>query len=180
MARYVAFLRAVNVGGRVVKMDALRRLFESMTFANVETFIASGNVIFEARQSDASRMEQAIEKQLVGALGFSVATFVRSIPELVALTQHPLFADGAVESGTALFVAFARSTPSAEAKRKLRSSSGDVDAFEFHKADVLWLRRGAYHESKFSGPALEKTLGMPMTVRNSTTVRKIAAKYGSR
>ncbi len=47
MPRYVAFLRAVNVGGRIVKMDELRRLFAGAGFADVETFIASGNVIFD-------------------------------------------------------------------------------------------------------------------------------------
>ena len=47
MPRYVAFLRAVNVGGRIVKMDELRRPFAAAGFADVETFIASGNVIFD-------------------------------------------------------------------------------------------------------------------------------------
>jgi len=46
MTRYIAFLRAINVGGHTVKMDTLRALFESLGFLNVETFIASGNVLF--------------------------------------------------------------------------------------------------------------------------------------
>ncbi len=49
MPRYVAFLRAVNVGGRTVKMDLLRELFAQLQFKNIETFIASGNVIFDAK-----------------------------------------------------------------------------------------------------------------------------------
>ncbi|HXW01123.1 MAG TPA: DUF1697 domain-containing protein, partial [Anaerolineae bacterium] len=48
LPKYIAFLRAINVGGHTVKMDYLRRLFEEMGFSKVETFIASGNVIFEA------------------------------------------------------------------------------------------------------------------------------------
>ena len=58
MPRYVAFLRAINVGGHTVKMDQLRRLFERLGFSKVETFIASGNVIFES----ASRSAKALEK----------------------------------------------------------------------------------------------------------------------
>ncbi|MCC6187963.1 MAG: DUF1697 domain-containing protein [Anaerolineales bacterium] len=46
--RHVAFLRAINVGGHVVKMDMLRRLFTRMGSARVETYFASGNVVFEA------------------------------------------------------------------------------------------------------------------------------------
>jgi uncharacterized protein (DUF1697 family) len=47
MNKHIAFLRAINVGGHTVKMDTLRQLFESLGFTNVETFLASGNVIFE-------------------------------------------------------------------------------------------------------------------------------------
>ena len=69
MPRYVALLRAVNVGGRVVKMDQLRALFEAMKFKHVETFIASGNVVFDARTDDASALEQANETHLQRPLG---------------------------------------------------------------------------------------------------------------
>ena len=48
MARYIAFMRGINVGGHQVKMDDLRKWFEALEFDNVATFIASGNVIFEA------------------------------------------------------------------------------------------------------------------------------------
>ena len=56
MHKYIAFLRAINVGGRIVKMDALRKIFSDMGFTSVETFIASGNVIFEASESDLQAM----------------------------------------------------------------------------------------------------------------------------
>ena len=49
MTKYIAFLKAINVGGHNVKMDHLKRLFVKMDFKNVETFIASGNVIFETK-----------------------------------------------------------------------------------------------------------------------------------
>ena len=55
--RYVAFLRAINVGGRVVKMDDLRRHFVSMGLSDVQTFIASGNVIFESPARSTARLE---------------------------------------------------------------------------------------------------------------------------
>lgn len=64
MPRYVAFLRAINLGGaRMVKMDFLRQLFESLGFDEVETFIASGNVVFSTkRQSSSQPLERKIEK----------------------------------------------------------------------------------------------------------------------
>ena len=69
MPRYVAFLRAINVGGHTVKMEDLRRLFETMGFANVETFIASGNVIFESKSKNTQAMERKIENHLRESLG---------------------------------------------------------------------------------------------------------------
>ena len=77
MPRYVAFLRAVNVGGRVVKMEALRRIFESAGLTNVETFIASGNVLFDSGSRSEKALRAKIEKSLQNELGYSVVTFLR-------------------------------------------------------------------------------------------------------
>ena len=74
MPKYFAFLRAINVGGHTVKMDYLRALFEALGFANVETFIASGNVIFETKSKDTNALQREIEKHLHQALGYEVAT----------------------------------------------------------------------------------------------------------
>ena len=79
--KYAAFLRAINVGGHVVKMDRLRTLFEAAGFRGAETFIASGNVVFESSRKSAGDLERAIETHLKKALGYPVATFVRSMPE---------------------------------------------------------------------------------------------------
>jgi uncharacterized protein (DUF1697 family) len=68
--RYVAFLRAINVGGHIVKMDQLRKLFEGLRLANVETFIASGNVIFDCGAEDAQKLERRIEAHLQKSLGY--------------------------------------------------------------------------------------------------------------
>src|SRR6185369_8391120 len=62
MPKYVAFLRAINVGGHVVKMDQLRALFEALGFANVETFIASGNVIFDSKSKNVAALERKIDR----------------------------------------------------------------------------------------------------------------------
>lgn len=83
MTRYFCFLRAINVGGHTVTMQKLKQLFESMGFANVETFIASGNVIFESKLSPGAA-EKLIFSSLNKALGYDVHAFLRSREELVA------------------------------------------------------------------------------------------------
>src|SRR4028119_1216147 len=88
--RYVAFLRAINVGGRRVKMNHLRKLFEALGFVNVETFIASGNVIFGSDE-DPQILDRKIEDHLRGSLGYEVATFVGTASELENISRNRPF-----------------------------------------------------------------------------------------
>ena len=81
MPRYFALLRGINVGGHRVKMDRLRELVEALGFEHVETFIASGNVIFSSASRDVHTMEERIARQLQEALGYEVPTLIRSQSE---------------------------------------------------------------------------------------------------
>ena len=91
MPKYVAFLRAINVGGHTVKMDYLRSLFEGIGFASVETFIASGNVIFDSKAKNTKTLEQKIERHLLAELGYAVTTFIRATSELTEIVDHDPF-----------------------------------------------------------------------------------------
>jgi uncharacterized protein (DUF1697 family) len=174
--RHVAFLRAINVGGHIVKMGELRRHFEALDLANVETFIASGNVIFDTAARTPAALERKIEKHLLARLGYEVATFIRSPAELASVAKVPPYSARELgPPGFMLYIAFLGAKPSAEAVKKLAAFENDVDEFRVEGREVYWLCRKRFSESKFSGARLEKTLGMPATIRNVTTVRKIAA-----
>lgn len=178
MPKYVAFLRAINVGGHTVKMDYLRRLFEEMGFSRVETFIASGNVIFDSASRNTKALERKIEDSLEEALGYKVATFIRTPAELLSIAGYKPFNASDVEAdGNALYIAFVADAPDDEARQKIASRATDVDEFHINGREVYWLCRKKISESKFSGALLEKTLRRQATMRNSTTVRKIASKY---
>ena len=99
MPRYIAFLRAINVGGHTVKMDRLRQHFESLGFANVETFIASGNVVFETTAMDTAALETRIAAALHAALGYEVATFIRTEAELSGIAEYQPFPPAASRCG---------------------------------------------------------------------------------
>jgi uncharacterized protein (DUF1697 family) len=176
--RFTAFLRAINVGGHTVKMDQLRALFESLGFANVATFIASGNVIFEARQKNATSLEPKIEQHLHNALGYGVATFIRSLDEVADVAGYRAFphADPGA-TGSTLYVGFLRAPPTREGQQKLLALRSDHDELHLHGRELYWLCHTKSSESALSGALLEKALGMPMTLRNLTTVNRIARKY---
>jgi len=180
-ARYIAFLRAINVGGHVVKMDRLRKLFEGEGFANVETFIASGNVIFDGAGGPGriAALERAIEGMLKAALGYDVATFVRTGAELRALAAHDAFSPAAVARATAFNVAFLAGPLDAKGKKALMALKTRVDDFHVHGREIFWLSRVKQSESVISNAVFEKTLGQRSTVRGISTVRKMAEKYGS-
>lgn len=178
MPKYVAFLRAINVGGHTVKMDYLRGLFEALGFTNVETFIASGNVIFDSPARSAKALERKIEASLEVALGYPVATFIRSTSELSEIASHEPFADADLSApGTTLYIGFMTSSPSDAASKKLLSLALKMNEFRLNSREVYWLCRTRFSDSEFSGARLEKTLGLPATLRNATTVKKLAAKY---
>ena len=77
MVKHIAFLKAINVGGHIVKMDHLNKLFEKMGFENVETFIASGNVVFETKSKSVDSIKKKIEAELESLTGDPVAYRVR-------------------------------------------------------------------------------------------------------
>jgi uncharacterized protein (DUF1697 family) len=177
-ARYIAFLRAINVGGHVVKMDRLRKLFEGQGFTNVETFIASGNVIFDGA-GHADALERAIETMLKDALGYEVSTFVRTGAELRALAAHDAFTPSAIDKATAFNVAFLSKPLDAKGKKALLALKSRVDDFHVNGREIFWLSRVKQSESVISNAVFEKTLGQRSTVRGISTVRKMAEKYGS-
>lgn len=172
----IAFLRAINVGGRTVTMDRLRSLFEALGCASVETFIASGNVIFLSPVEDTRALEQQIEAHLRAALGYEVATFVRTTAELASVAVYQPFPQEEIESST-LYIGFLQTPPGDEALRKLAALQTPLDEFHLHGRELYWLCRTSISQSKVSGAQIERALGMPTTLRNVTTVRKLAARY---
>lgn len=176
----VAFLRAINVGGRTVRMGELRALFEDLELENVSTFIASGNVIFDSGRRSGRRLEARIEDHLRNRLGYEVATFIRSLTELVEVRANQPFPDSETErDGHSVHVAFLRDAPPAGAERLIHDAGSDSDALALVGREIYWLRRSSIRDSTISGARLEKLVEGPVTVRNINTVNRILDKYGA-
>lgn len=173
MPTYIAFLRAINVGGHTVKMERLKKLFENLGFSNVSTFIASGNVIFDSSSKNTETLENKIETHLKKSLGYEVTTFIRSASELAGIARYKPFTGSEVAKSRALYVGFLRFPPSVGAKKKLWAAESKIERFDLNGRELYWLLGDRFKESKFSGPLLEKTLGQPTTLRNINTVRKL-------
>ena len=173
MPKFIAFLRAINVGGHRIKMDYLRQLFESLGFADVETFIASGNVIFTTN-ADAKVLEKKIEEHLHAALGYEVVTFVRTAGELAYIANYQPFGAAPLAAGASCNIGFLKDGLDEKSEQKLLSLRTESDDFHVHGREVYWLCRQRLSDSTFS---LEKTLKLRATFRGANTVKRMAAKY---
>lgn len=177
MTRYFAFLRAINVGGHVVKMDRLREIFESLGFSSVETFIASGNVIFESTSKNVKTLEKRIENGLREALGYEVVTFIRTEAELVEIANYQPFSQSDLAAAMSLNIVFLVETPNEESKQGLMALRTQFDDLHLNGREIYWAGRTRQSESTISNAVFNKTLGQPATVRGANTVKKMAAKY---
>ena len=176
--RLFAFLRAINVGGHVVTMEALRKYFVALGFKNVETFIASGNVIFEAPSKDAAALQGRIEAHLRKALGYEVRTFLRTGQEIAAIVRYQAFKPAQIEAAAALNVAFLDQPSKAAPTKALLAMKTQVDDFHVHGREAYWLCKTRQSESTFFKVGFEKALGVPVTVRNMNTIVRLEARYG--
>lgn len=172
MARLVAFLRAINVGGHNVKMEHLRSLVSGYGLTAVETFIASGNVIADGGRRKPANLERLLETRLEADLGYPVATFVRTPGELAETVAVQPFA----AAPGRYYVTFLRNAPSAEVTAGLLALRSAAEDFAVVEREVHWLVREGF-ESQLTGTQAEWRRFGPGTTRNITTVRKLAAKY---
>ena len=176
MSRYIAFLRAINVGGHTVKMETLRQLFESFNFSAVKTFIASGNVIFQTTLQTPAALEAEIASGLQTALEYEVAAFIRTPAELAQIVAYQPFLQSDVEAAAAFNIAFLHGPLDEDAQQKLMALKTDIDSFATHACEVYWLCRKIQSQSTFSNVVLEKTLGVKSTLRGVNTLNKLAAR----
>ena len=169
MTRYVAFLRAINVGGHLVKMDDLKRSFEALRFENVSTFIASGNVMFES-QAQAADLEPRIEEHLQQSLGYAVGTFLRSEDEVAQIARHEPF-----DSPATTYIMLMRSKPDAATVERVLALATEHEPVVVHGREA-YFQPVSFLESLVSG-GLGKILGTECTMRNANTLRRLAAKF---
>jgi uncharacterized protein (DUF1697 family) len=168
MARYAAFLRAINIGGRRITGPELCKPFTEMGFQNAVSFRASGNVVFDApRKPSISRLESGLEE----ALGYEVVVFLRTATELQALAETRPF-----EADAKFHVMFLKRLPSPAIRSDLLELGTDDDRLAFGERELFWRPRGRMLESELDLKAVGKLIGSN-TMRTNGTVEQIAAKY---
>jgi uncharacterized protein (DUF1697 family) len=173
LIKYVAFLRAINVGGRFVKMDVLAKIFSDAGFKNVRTFIQSGNVIFDSGETDSDLLADKIEKLLQKKLGYEVDTMIRTLDELEAMVKRNPFKK--LPEDAKISVAFM----SAELKEKIAtplfSPKRDVEIIEVKGRDAFCVHHLIGDKWGYPNLFIEKTFKVRTTVRFWSALNNLLA-----
>ena len=168
----IAFLRAINVGGRTVKMESLRAVFEDEGFTSVETFIASGNVIFEAPRRSVAALEAELERAIEQRFDLYVRVFVRTPAQLEAVASAvPRHWIGNKQLRcNGVFLAREIDRPSLVAELEPKD---EIEEVVYVKGTLLW----AAQVASLTRSSMVKLSRRPeyklMTVRNLTTTLKL-------
>ena len=175
--RYVGLLRAVNVGQRQVPMARLRTLLEALGFSDVQTLMASGNVVFTADRTDVAALETELAAAIEGEFGFPVPVLIRTAEDLDRVIAENPFPEALEVEPKFLHVAFASAEVPAEAYRDIDRSVFEPDDFAVGTHEVyVWYADGAGRSKlAIDVPA---TTGIAFTARNWNTVLKLRDLLG--
>lgn len=173
---YIALLRAINVGGKnKIKMVELREALEASGLAQVQTYIQSGNVLFDSAESE-SVVQQRIENSIEARFGFPIDVVVRTLVEFDSIVQNrpdweELTAPAAQAGPKTLHVALCSETPGEDAIRSLEPYTNDQEQFRVNGRDI-YLRLAQGIGRSTLAPRIQR-LGIPATVRNWATIEKL-------
>jgi uncharacterized protein (DUF1697 family) len=179
MGAYVVFLRAVNVGGRTLKMADARKVLQDHDFSDVESHIQTGNFLLTTPMRSVAKVEQAVGRALGAHAGYDIVAIARRPAELPALVAQVDAAPLALEGETSRYISFCATPPPAERAAELEKLDTEGERARVIGKDVLMEFAVPFHEAKLTGPRIEKVLGVPGTARNMTVVRALAQKWGS-
>ncbi len=179
MPNYVAFLRAINVSGRYIKMPALVEYFTAIGYQDVQTFINTGNVLFQASSESASELADHIETNIAPLLGFKSEVFVRCDSDVNAILVTAATLSAQLPSSGELNVAFLSAPLTQEQELSLSALSSAVDEFVVRGSEVYWLCQVAQNASKFSNGVLERQLKLRSTLRRVSMLEKLAAEFSA-
>ena len=178
MTSFIALLRGINVGGhKKIPMAELRALGEQIGFAQVQSYIQSGNLIFCAT-GKADAIETQLEQAIARRFGFAVEVLVRPASQWPALAKTNPFAEASQKEPNLVMMSLAKRPPRPEALAALRERAQNDERIEL-TGEVLWVHfAGGVAKSKLAPALIDRLVGSPVTARNWRTVQKLGELAG--
>jgi uncharacterized protein (DUF1697 family) len=158
-------------------MKQLAALFEQCGYQDAATFIASGNVLFSTRKSDASKLESHIAAHLEVSLKYGVDTFVRTVEEVLSISRLRVFPEEGTERIT-IHVGFLQQSLPAEIAKKFAAVRTPEDEFRVIGREYYWLCRIRTSDSRVWALPEMRQLRLPTsTMRNLTSLRRLVTQH---
>ena len=176
LTTYISIIRGINVSGqKLIKMDALRKMYENMGFRNVTTYVQSGNVIFTSNDIELTEteMEAKISRQIEKEFGFEVPIIVLTVEKLKQIIDNNPFLNDANKDQAFLHVTFLSSKPAYFDKKAIEDKKQDgEDVFFSDDAVYLYCPNG-YGNIKLTNNLLEAKMKVRATTRNWKTTNEL-------
>ena len=174
MQTYISILRGINVGGhKMIKMDALRKMYETLDFIGVKTYIQSGNVIFDYEEANCEDLENKIAKNIVKTFGFDVPVMVKTSDEILEILENNPFEKEYDEQDKTLHVTFLSKIPDVADVEKIKNGQYAGDEFVIVGKNAYLYCVNSYHKTKLSNSFFENKLKVTATTRNWRTVNEL-------
>ena len=178
MNTYISMLRGINVSGqKKIRMAELKSLYESLEFGNVQTYVQSGNVIFDSEEKDVTKLGYEIEAQIESTFGFSVPVLIRSGDEFKRIIEnHPFAGEDAIK----VLVTFLYDRPEKSRLEDLSHYEDKVDQFAIGEREIFLVCPGGYGRTKLSNAFFEKKLEVVATTWNWNSINALYQMAGER
>lgn len=178
MRTYIALLRAINLGKyNKVKMADLRSLLESLGLENVQTYIQSGNVIFDSNLNK-DELQKMLEEKMETKFGFHIPVILRTVSEFEEIVKKCPYESAMLLEGESIHISFLSEAPLKENLDKLNRFSNEIDEYQIKDTEVYIYFHQNLHKSKL--PAQLQKLEVSATLRNWKTVMKLVSMVESR
>ena len=171
MKVFISMLRGINVSGQnKISMTDLKVLYESIGLVNVQTYVQSGNVVFESKLKDDSKLPGLIRNQILKSLGYDVSVFIRNTDDFNRILANNPFLKKRKGDSSNLYVTFLAAIPSKDQLSNLDHAISSTDEFIIGESEIFLFCPGGYGNTKLSNNYFERKLKIAATTRNWNSV----------
>lgn len=174
MKTYISILRGINVGGhRSIKMDALKQLFNDLGFSNIQTYVQSGNVVFQDNPIEPYKLEVKITEKILDKFGFDVPVIVKELEEMKQVVKDNPFIRDSKKEILHLHVTFLSAKPDEMKMKKIKEENYQPDEFKLIDKTIYLYCPNSYSSSKLTNNFFESKLQVIATTRNWKTTLEL-------
>jgi uncharacterized protein (DUF1697 family) len=168
---WISMLRGINLGSHnKISMPDLASLYRSFGFSSIQTYLQSGNILFESQIANSEDLSVIIETGIKDTLGFSVRVFLRTPGEIKRIIDNNPFLHGGNIEPSQLHVTFLHRLPDPSDWDTLGPAVREGDEFAIGQQEIFIFCSNGYGRTKLSNSFFERKLDQPATTRNWKTV----------